>query len=137
VPILPRCRVCGAALVLFGGERYCPNCDAYEPTPPQPEAAEPPAPALNLACSCVGGPPAPALGVEYDCRGRRVRKGPALFGGLPGESAVVARVRALRAGVLTLRRVADVLNAEKAPARTEAPWSKTTVKTVLDRAGGR
>lgn len=53
-----------------------------------------------------------------------------------GEAAVVARMKELKAGRLSLREIADALNAEKAPTRTGAKWSKMTVKTVLDRAGG-
>ncbi len=52
------------------------------------------------------------------------RRGPPPFGGLPGEAEVVERIRALRASKLSLQKIADALNAEEAPTRTGAPWSK-------------
>ncbi len=68
------------------------------------------------------------------CAGR----GPLPFGldpQRPGEAAVVRRMQELKAGRLSLRRIADALNAEpdKYPTRTGAMWSKMMVKTVLDR----
>jgi hypothetical protein len=41
-----------------------------------------------------------------------------------------------RAAKRSLRKIADAGNAEDAPTRTGANWSKMTVKAVLDRAGG-
>ena len=63
------------------------------------------------------------------------RRGPPPFGRLPGEAEVVERIRQLRADGLSLRKIADALNAESAPTRTGAPWSKMMVKAVLDRLG--
>ncbi len=62
------------------------------------------------------------------------RRGPPPFGGLPGEAEVVARIRELRVEEISLQKIADTLNASKAPTRTGVPWSKMAVKTVLDRA---
>src|SRR5262249_6920056 len=60
-------------------------------------------------------------------------EGPRPYGELPGEKPVVERIFALRAKRLSLQKIASALNAEKAPTRTGAPWSKMMVKTVLDR----
>lgn len=65
-------------------------------------------------------------------------RGPLPFGldpQRPGEAAVVRRMKELKAGRQSLRKIANALNAEKARTRTGAKWSKMTVKTVLDRAG--
>jgi DNA invertase Pin-like site-specific DNA recombinase len=72
----------------------------------------------------------------------RVRKekgrceGPRPYGGLPGEAPAVERIKVLRAGKLSLQKIADALNAEpeKYPTRTGAKWGKMMVKAVLDRA---
>jgi DNA invertase Pin-like site-specific DNA recombinase len=70
----------------------------------------------------------------------RVRKdkgrceGPKPYGALPGEGPAVARIVELRAGKLSLQKIADALNAEEAPTRTGAPWSKMMVRNVLERA---
>jgi hypothetical protein len=54
--------------------------------------------------------------------------------GPPGEAAVVERIKTLRAeGRLSLAKIAETLNAEQAPTRTGASWSRTMVKLVLDR----
>lgn len=61
------------------------------------------------------------------------RRGPPPFGGLPGESEVVALIRRLRAEGLSLQKIADALNARMVPSRTGVKWGKMTVKMVLDR----
>jgi Recombinase len=61
------------------------------------------------------------------------RPGPAPFGRLPGESGAVERMRQLRKEGLSLRIIAERLNAEGVPTRTGAPWSKVMVGVILAR----
>jgi hypothetical protein len=63
-------------------------------------------------------------------------EGPRPFGHLPGEAPAVERIKELRAQGLSLQRIADALNAKPDTYRTRTgkPWSKMTVKKVVDRA---
>ncbi len=72
--------------------------------------------------------------------GRRV-EGVKPFGTLPGEDAVVARMRRLRRKPrgqprMGYKRIADTLNVEKLPTRTGALWGAATVRRVLLRGVG-
>jgi DNA invertase Pin-like site-specific DNA recombinase len=63
-------------------------------------------------------------------------EGPKQYGQLPGEAPTVDRIRKLRAGKLSLQKIADQPNAEpeKYRTRTGARWSKMMVKAVVDRS---
>lgn len=69
------------------------------------------------------------------CEGRKP------YGDRDGEQAVIERMRALRRKPpkgkrMSLQKVADTLNEEKAPTRTGAKWSAELVRRILGRKGG-
>jgi IS30 family transposase len=51
----------------------------------------------------------------------------------PAEREVARRIRRLHRGGLSIRRIADQLNAEQVPAKRGGPWHPTTVARVLRR----
>jgi DNA invertase Pin-like site-specific DNA recombinase len=50
------------------------------------------------------------------------------------ERAVARRIRRMRQGGLSLRKIADLLNAEQVPAKRGGAWHPVTVARVLERA---
>jgi DNA invertase Pin-like site-specific DNA recombinase len=62
---------------------------------------------------------------EGRCEGRKP------FGYYEGESAAMARVKALRAEGLGFDRIAACLNAEHVPTRTGRPWHGVVVNRIL------
>jgi IS30 family transposase len=51
----------------------------------------------------------------------------------PTEQAIAHRIRRLHRGGLSIRKIADQLNAEQVPAKRGGPWHPTTVARVLRR----
>jgi hypothetical protein len=47
------------------------------------------------------------------------------------EQAIARRIRRLHRGGLSIRKIADQLNAERVPAKRGGPWHPTTVARVL------
>jgi hypothetical protein len=61
------------------------------------------------------------------CEGRKP------YGERPGEAEIVARIREMRAGGMSLERIADALNAEGVKPREGAQWWGSAVNGVLRR----
>jgi DNA invertase Pin-like site-specific DNA recombinase len=51
----------------------------------------------------------------------------------PAEREVARRIRRLHQAGLSIRKIADQLNAEQVPAKRGGPWHPTTVARVLQR----
>lgn len=62
------------------------------------------------------------------CEGRKP------FGYREGEELVIERIRLYRAGGHGFADIARILNREQLPTRTGKPWSRSTVKAIVDRA---
>jgi len=50
------------------------------------------------------------------------------------EQALIARMKAMRAGGMSFARIAGQLNADKVPTKRGGTWASMTIKKILDRA---